>query len=84
MVTLEQAKALKVGDVVCVNNVYDSHGRCLRWRVVADVKTWANHPEMVCVPVQHAPNIYAHISESMLIFFHVETEECSQRDHKVI
>jgi hypothetical protein len=51
MITLEQAKQLKPGDILI-----NEHGK--RWRVNGQVKTWKTDNERIRVPLKHG--LYAY------------------------
>jgi hypothetical protein len=50
-ITLQEAKALKVGQIL-----HTQDGR--RWKVNGKVKTWVKSPNRVSVPIKHG--LYAH------------------------
>lgn len=57
--TLEQAKALKRGDIL--------HDKGMgRWKVNGQVKTWKTDPTRVRVPVKHGLYAYGYITEANL------------------
>ena len=66
MITLEQAKALKHGEILYHVSNRNSDGTAQRWRVNGKVQTWKRSPERVRIPVKHG--LYAHdaITESEL------------------
>jgi hypothetical protein len=59
MITLEEAKNLKHGDILI-----DQWGK--RWRINGKVKTWVRSPEKVRVPVKHGLYSYDYITEGEL------------------
>lgn len=66
--TLEQAKALRYGDVI------HSDGNCKRWRVTGKVKTWKRSPERVKVPIAYGLYSYSYLTERDLGLVHLESE----------
>jgi hypothetical protein len=66
MITLEQAKALKYGQILHhVENV-NADGTPQRWRVNGRPQTWKRSPERVRVPVKHGLYTYDAITEDTL------------------
>ena len=55
--TLDEAKALKVGDIV-----YTIAGMA-KWRVTGKPKVWVRDSSRVKVPVKHGLYSYSHITE---------------------
>jgi len=66
MITLEQAKNLKHGDILyhVTNRNYD--GSPQRWRVNGKVKTWKRSPEKVQVPIKYGLYSYDYLDEYSL------------------
>ncbi len=72
--TLEQAKALKCGDVLHSDSYKNADGTCQRWRVVSKVTTWKRHPEKMCVSVKHGLKDWDWLTEQWLDCVHLESE----------
>lgn len=53
MITLEQAKNLKHGDILYHVLNHNSDGSPQRWRVNGAVKTWVTRPNEVKVPIKY-------------------------------
>jgi hypothetical protein len=51
MITLDEAKALKSGDILI-----DEQGK--RWKVNGQVKTWKTDPSRIRVPLKHGLFVY--------------------------
>ncbi len=66
MITLEQAKKLKTGQVLhhVVNKNAD--GTPERWKVNGKPKTWKTRPEAVRVPIKHGLYDYDYLDEGSL------------------
>ena len=63
MITLEQAKSLKYGDILYQVNANNADGTPRRWKVNGQPKTWKRSPERVQVPVKHGLYMYDYITE---------------------
>lgn len=59
MITLEQAKALKPGDILI-----DDLGK--RWKVNGQPQTWKRSPGRVRVPLKHGLYAYDQLDETSL------------------
>lgn len=57
MLTLEQAKQLKPGDIL-----HNAAGK--RWKVNGQVKRWKRDPNRIRVPLKHGLYSYDYITES--------------------
>jgi len=62
MITLEQAKQLKRGDVLYHTVNINSDGSAQRWRVNGKIATWKRNPERVMIPLKNG--LYNHFSLS--------------------
>jgi hypothetical protein len=71
MITLEQAKALRHGDVV-----HEDHS-CKKWRVSGKVRLWKTRPEKVKVPLKHGLFSHGYLTEHELGRCHME-EDCNK------
>lgn len=60
MITLEEAKELKPGDVLI-----DSQGK--RWKVNGKVQRWVRDPDRIRVPLKHGLYAYDAITEADFI-----------------
>jgi hypothetical protein len=58
MITLEQAKNLKHGDILLCNGA--------RWKVNGKVKTWIRSPERVKVPLKYGLRTCTYLTENTL------------------
>lgn len=56
MITLDDAKKLKYGDVLI-----DDNGK--RWKVNGRVKTWKRDPKRIRIPLKHGLYTYDYIDE---------------------
>ncbi len=66
MVTLEQAKNLKYGQILHHVSQKNADGTPQRWRVNGKPKTWKRSPERVSVPLKHGMYDYEHLTEDTL------------------
>jgi hypothetical protein len=53
MITIEQAKALKHGDILFSETLKDSKGYPLRVRVSGKLKTWVRSPNEFRLPIKY-------------------------------
>ena len=65
-ITLEQAKALRYGQILHHVHNKNADGTPQRWRVNGKVKTWKRSPERVQIPVKHGLYSFDYITESDL------------------
>lgn len=75
MITLEQAKALKPGDVLYHIETKNADGTPQRWRVNGQPKTWKTMPHKVRVPVKNGLRNHDYITETNLALVSLSTEE---------
>ena len=68
MITLDQAKALKPGDIIYHAIARNADGTAQRWKVNGEVKTWKTLPGRVSVPVKHGLRGYDYVNEKNLHF----------------
>lgn len=73
-ITLTQAKALRVGDILHHRHARNADNTPVRWKVNGLVKTWKTMPEKVRIPVKHGLYSYGSIQEYDLADFSLETE----------
>ena len=72
--TLDEVKALKLGDIVHERSYYYADGGCRRWRVSGKVKLWKRNPGRVEVPMSSTEfglRDYGCITERQVKFFHL-------------
>ena len=75
MITLEQAKELRRGDVLHDDTATNADGSCARWRVNGMVKTWKTRPNEVRVPLKHGLyGPHGYLDEGNLNEFHLASE----------
>jgi len=65
-ITLEQAKNLKVGDILYHNGSSNKDGTPTRWKVNGKPKTWKRQPGMVRVPLKHGLYSFDYLTEDYL------------------
>lgn len=73
-ITLEQAKQLRIDQVVYVAQ-FNRKGEPQKWRVNGQVKTWKRDPARVQVPVKHGLHDYDYITERNLDCVYLTEEE---------
>jgi hypothetical protein len=73
-ITLEQAKKLRVGDILYHRDARTADNTPVRWRVTGLVKTWKTMPDRVRIPVKHGLYSYGYIDEADLQDFCLEEE----------
>lgn len=66
MITLEQAKGLRPGDILYHATTRNADSTAQRWKVNGQVKTWKTFPERVRVPVKHGLHSYDYVNEKNL------------------
>jgi hypothetical protein len=71
-ITLEQAKALKPGDILYVRHYVNSDGTPQRFRVNGKPKTWKRNPERVWVPLKRGLYQFEVLTETDLDTFSLE------------
>jgi hypothetical protein len=75
MITLEQAKSLKRGQILHHDINRNSDGTCQRWKVNGQVQTWKREPNRVRVPIKHGLRHYDALdSQGDLDLVHLESE----------
>lgn len=72
--TLEQAKALKHGDVIHSEVNRNSKGECQRWRTNGRVKRWKRQPNRIEVPMKYGLWGYDYLRNEDLNLVHLENE----------
>ena len=75
MITLEQAKNLRIGQIVYHINNKNADGTPQRWKVNGKVKTWKRNPNRVQIPVKHGLRDYDYITENELYLVNLTEEE---------
>ena len=63
MITIDQAKSLKVGDLVYHSIKRNADGSKQRWKVNGKPKTWVRSRDRVKVPVKHGLYDHDYIDE---------------------
>ena len=66
MITLQQAKNLKHGQIVYHSIIRNADGTPQRWRVNGKVKTWKRDTSKVKVPVKYGLYSHDYLTESDL------------------
>ena len=66
MITLEQAKNLKYGQILHHVTNKNADGTPQRWRVNGKPKIWKRSPKQVQVPIKHGLYSYGYITENDL------------------
>lgn len=66
MMTLEEARNLKHGEVLFHTVNKNADGTAQRWRVNGQVKVWKRDPSRVRIPVKHGLKRFDYISENEL------------------
>jgi hypothetical protein len=64
MLTLEQAKNLRYGDILCEVTVKGSDGNHRRWKVSGAIQLWKRDANRIRVPLKHGLYAYDAITES--------------------
>jgi hypothetical protein len=75
MITLEQAKNLRHGQILYHVTYRNADGSPQRWKVNGAVKTWKRTPEMVRVPVKNGIYSYGYVTEAELGLVCLTAEE---------
>ena len=65
-ITLKQAKALGIGDILHHVTQRNADNTPVRWRVTGKVKTWKTMPERVRVPVKYGMYSHGYLTEDEL------------------
>ena len=65
-ITLEQAKALKPGDIIHQDGMVNADGTPRRWKVNGQPKVWKRSPGRVRVPLKHGLYNYDYLTEDYL------------------
>ena len=76
MITLDQAKALKRGDILHHPFNKNKDGTCQRWKVNGKVQTWKRSPWRVRVPVRCGLRLYGYVDELSLDYMHLPHWRC--------
>lgn len=71
MLTLEQARNLKPGDILTIDRPGNRNGP-ERWRVNGKVKTWKRDASAISVPIKHGLYEYGYVTASNLHLFNLE------------
>ena len=65
-ITLEQAKALKHGDILHHYSNKNTDGTPQRWKVTGKPRLWKRDPGRVYVPLKHGLYVYGRLTEGEL------------------
>lgn len=74
--TLKEAKALHVGDMVYHKEAKNADGTAQRWKVTGKVKVWKRDKKRVRVPLKRGLREYGYLTEDDLDL--VEVEEAGE------
>jgi len=74
-ITLEQAKALRHGDILYHATNRNSNGTPQRWRVNGQPQVWKRTPSRVRVPLKYGLYSYDAIDETTLDLVYLNEEE---------
>lgn len=66
MITIDEAKNLRVGDILYHTENKNKDGSPQRWRVNGVPKTWKRSPEKVRVPMKHGLYDFDYLTETDL------------------
>jgi len=66
MIKLEDAKQLKLGQIIYEIGQFNADKTPKRWRVNGNVKTWVRSPHKVQVPLKHGMYVYDYLDENTL------------------
>ena len=66
MITLNEAKQLRVGDILYHTAHLNANGTSQRWKVNGMVKTWKRNSNRISIPVKHGLYLYDYITENDL------------------
>ena len=75
MITLEQAKRLRPGDILYHKLHCNSDGTPQRWRVNGQVKRWKRQPDKIRVPLKHGLYAYDYLENNHLDLFCLEEKQ---------
>ena len=78
MITLEQAKQLKHGQILYHVTNRNSDKTPQRWRVNGMVKTWKRNPDKVQVPLKYGLYGYDYLTENDLYLVCLTEQEALQ------
>ena len=84
MISLEQAKALKPGQLLFHTTNTRADGSPERWRVNGKVRTWKTRPDEVRVPLKHGLYDYDYLTHTDLDSLALTEEDAIEaRDHVI-
>lgn len=78
MLTLDQAKALRYGQMLYHVRNRNADGTPQRWRVNGAPKIWKRSPNRVQVPVRHGLRSYDYLTENDLHLVSLDEKEAAQ------
>lgn len=74
MITLDQAKALSIGQTLWEVGAVNADNTPRRWRVSGKPKVWKRSPSRVQVPIKHGMYTYGYVYDYSLHLFELPTE----------
>jgi hypothetical protein len=79
MLTLEEAKSLRAGQIVFLVGHFNADGTSARWKVNGKVKIWKRDAFRVQVPLKHGLYNHGYITEDNLeLFSLIAPESCNK------
>ena len=66
---IEEAKELKIGELVYFPKKTNSKGEPMKWRVNGKVTVWKTMPDRVKVPIKHGLYMNGYITEQNMDLF---------------
>lgn len=66
MITLNQAKQLRVGETIHHISNRNADSTPQRWSINGEVKTWKRSPDRVKVPLKHGLYVFDYLTEANL------------------
>jgi len=78
--TFDEAKNLKLGDIIYHVNFKNVKGTQERWRVSGKVKLWKRDPTRIRIPIKYGLFSNGYLDEKSLILFDVK-EKIKEKDN---
>lgn len=75
MITLDQAKQLRLGTTLYHVVSRNADGSPQRWRVNGQVKTWKRSPDRIRVPIKHGLYLHDYLTEHDLDLVCLDEDE---------
>jgi len=69
MITINEAKTVRHGDIFLMKDETNADGTPTRWRVTGKVKTWKTRPNEFQIPVKHGLYDYGYINNDNIHLF---------------